>query len=119
MRHRFYKKEIPFLVLLILMVSVLAFASDNGRVKVQGRVMTVDLEQKMLVVNEKTFFWGQYTKIKNEKESPAALDNLKPQAWVYIEGEYDGVVKKVMAKKIYLLPKYIRNKERHLYPFIE
>jgi hypothetical protein len=117
--NRFFKKEFPFLVLLILMVSASAFASDNDRVRVQGRVMTVDLEKKMLVVNEKTFFWGTHTKIKNEKDSPIAMDSLKPQAWIYIEGEYDKGVKKLMAKKIYLLPKYIGNKERHRYPFIE
>jgi hypothetical protein len=37
---------------------------------------------------------------------------------VYIKGEKDQNNKGIISK-IYLLPKYINQKERHLYPFME
>jgi hypothetical protein len=47
------------------------------------------------------------------------VDKLRAKTWVYIEGMKDNIKKRAIAEKIYLLPKYIHEKEKHLYPFIQ
>jgi hypothetical protein len=54
--------------------------------------------------------------MKKDLQSPQ--DNLKTKTWVFIEGTKEKNQKKV-AKKIYLLPKYIDEKENRLHPFIK
>ena len=81
--------------------------------------MNVDLKESMFVANEKSFVWGQQTMIYNEKGEPTTFDKLKAKIWVHVEGYYDKDHKKIEAKRIYLLPKRIHEKEKHLYPFLE
>jgi hypothetical protein len=85
----------------------------------QGVVMSLDLKKSTVVINEKTFVWDQQTTFYNEAGSPITIDKLRTKGWVYIEGENDKAHKRWVAKKIYLLPKFIGSKELHLYPFIE
>lgn len=113
------KKGILFTIFFLLIFSSLTFGEDKGVLNIQGVVMVLDLKKSMLVVNEKTFFWDQNTVFYNEKGAPITIDKLKTKGWVYIEGENDKVRKGWVAKKIYLLPKYIDRKERYLYPFIQ
>lgn len=111
--------RIVLIIALGLMAPVLTFASDPGIVKIQGVVMAVNLKQNSLTVNERTFSWDPQTLISNEKGQPVAPDKLKPQGWVYIEGIPDKTNRRNIAKKIYLIPKFIEKKERHLYPFMD
>jgi hypothetical protein len=113
------KKGILLTVFFLLIFSALTFGEDQDIVKIQGVVMSLDLKKSMLVVNERTFVWDQNTTFYNEKGSPITIDKLRTKGWVYIEGENDKVNKRWVAKKIYLLPKYIDRKERQLYPFIQ
>ena len=114
------KKRVFVLVSLItLLIPALTFGSDNGIVKLQGWVMNVDLKQGMFVANEKSFFWDQQTMIHNEKGEPTTFDKLKAKSWVYVEGYYDKDHKTIEARRIYLLPKRIHEKEKHLFPFLE
>ena len=106
-------------IFFILVISALTFASDKGIVTTQGVVMALDLKKKTIIINERTFTYDENTIIHNEKGSPVTLDNLKARTWVYIEGVEDKAHKRVVAKKIYLLPKYIDGKEKNLYPFIK
>jgi len=106
-------------IFFLRLFSSLTFGEDKGILNIQGVVMVLDLKKSMLVVNEKTFFWDQQTAFYNEKGSPITIDKLKIKAWVYIEGENDIATKRRVATKIYLLPKYIDQKERYLYPFIQ
>ena len=119
MRNENVKRTIPLLVCLILVLSTSAFAQDSNIVKLQGRVMSLDLYRNVMTVNEKVFVLDPQTTVKDEKDYPVSIDRLKPEAWVYVEGENNKVIKKLVAKKIYLLPKYIEKRERHLYPFME
>ncbi len=114
------KKGIILLTILFLLTfSALTFASDTNIVKMQGFLMSFDLKKNTVVINEMTFVWDQNTVFNNEKGSSVTVDKLKIKTWVYIEGENDKVHKRWVAKKIYVLPKYIEPKERHLYPFIQ
>jgi hypothetical protein len=85
----------------------------------QGVVMELDLKKNVMIVNERTFYWDPQTNFYNEKGSPVTVDQLRARTWVYIEGMRDHVKKRAIAGKIYLLPKYIHEKEKHLYPFIQ
>jgi hypothetical protein len=106
-------------IFFILVISALTFASDKGIVTTQGVVMALDLEKKTIIINERAFTLDENTIIHNEKGSPVTLDNLRARTWVYIEGVENKAQKRVVVKKIYLLPKYIDGKEKNLYPFIK
>lgn len=103
----------------VLIFSTLTFSSETDIIKVQGLIMSLDLEQNMMMVNEKTFVWDPKTFIGNEKGSPTSMDKFKPKSWVYIEGVKDQKNHRIIIEKIYLLPKYVSNKERHLYSFMQ
>jgi len=113
------KKGFPFIILFTLFISSLTFGSDESIVRIQGIVMDLNLQKNILIVNERTFIWAPNTIFYNEKGSPITVDKLRTKVWVYIEGVGDDVKKRVVAEKIYLLPKYIHEKEKHLYPFIQ
>jgi hypothetical protein len=96
-----------------------ALAQESSLVKVQGRVMSLDLYKNVITVNEKVFVLNSQTLIRDEKDYSAGVDRLKPGVWVYVIGENNSAIKKLVAKKIYLLPKYIERKERQSYPFMD
>lgn len=97
----------------------LGLASEQDIVKIQGVIMALDLNKNTMIVNEKSFVWSQKTAIYNDKGSPVTIDKFRPKTWVYLEGEKDKNNRRIIINKIYLLPKYIDKKERHLYPFME
>ena len=81
--------------------------------------MAVDLKKHTMVVNERMCTWNQETIIRNERGLPAALDQLKAKNWIYVEGVYDKVHHRVLAKTVYLLPKFVEKKDKGQYRFIK
>ena len=110
MKKQFFYHEIVLVILLVFVISSLTFAADESIVKIQGRVMELDLKKNMMIVNERMFFWGQNTNFYDEKGSPITADRLRTKGWVYIEASRQGLNKKVVAERIFLLPKYIDEK---------
>ena len=119
MNRSFFCKGIPFILSFLLILPALTFSAERDSIKIQGFVMELNLKKSTLVVNEKMFIWNEKTVFNDEKGSPVKLEKLKAKSWVYIEGENDRANKRWIAKKIYLLPKYIDRKELRLYPFIQ
>lgn len=119
MKKEFFQQMGCAAVIIILATSVLGFAAEGGKIKVQGKVMELDLKQMVIVVCEKAFVLDQNTVVCNEKGSPIPNERLKPKAQVYIVAENDRVGKRLVAQRIYLLSKHISNKEKHLYPFMQ
>ncbi len=117
MGRQFFKTGTLLMGLALLILSTWTLASGE-EVKVQGLIMNIDFKQNTMVVNEKTFTWGKTTAIHNDKASPITMDRFKRMAWVYIVGEQTDD-SRIHIKKIYLLPRRIENKEKHLYPFME
>ncbi len=109
------------MVSISFMITLFTFnvASGEDIYKNQGVIMSLDLKQKMMVINERTFFWDQSTIICNEKGNPIDIENFKPNARVYIEAVRDKKNNPMRIEKIYLLPKHIDNKEKHRYPFLQ
>jgi len=115
----FFKQIGCVAVIIILATSAVVFAAEGDQIRVQGKVMELDLKKMVIVVCEKAFVMDQTTVVCNEKGSPIPNDRLKAQARVYIVGENDQASKRLVARKIYLLPKRIPGKEKHLYPFMQ
>jgi hypothetical protein len=53
-KKRFIYNGVILLILSIVIISSLTFASDRDRIKMQGIVMEVDLKKNMIVVNERS-----------------------------------------------------------------
>jgi hypothetical protein len=115
----FISKGVLLLIFSLHIIAPLTFALDKDRIAIQGVVMELDLKKNAMIVNERAFFWDPQTTFYNAKGSPITVDQLKAKTWVYIEGVRDNVKKRAIAEKIYLLPKYINEKEKYLYPFIQ
>jgi len=113
-----YSRGIFIAILLSLFISSLTFAANKDIVTFQGIVTELDFKKKIITVNEREFAFDKNTIVHNEKGSPIPQDNLKTKTWVFVEGVKDKSQKK-LATRIYLLPKYIDDKEKHLYPFIK
>ncbi len=111
--------RITITMILFLLSSSVALASEEENIRIQGVMMSLDLKRNVMIVNEKLFTFNQDTAVHNDRGGAIPIDRLKPNTWVYIEGLRDGTNKGIVVRKIYLLPKYIKEKEKHLYSFIQ
>ena len=106
MKKSFFWKGLIFIFCYGLFFStLLVFAADNVAVKIQGVVMELDVKKNTMIVNEMKFIWDANTIINNEKGLSMAPDKIITKSWVYIEGTEDRANKRIIAKKISLLPK--------------
>ena len=120
MKVRCFDKGIVLIVFFVFLFSGLTFAQEKGVVKMQGMVDKIDVDKKMMIINEETtFIWDQNTTFRNDRGATITVDQLKRNAWVYIEGVEGKKGKPILIQKIYLIPKRIRENEKHLYPFIQ
>ncbi len=117
MGHHRTKKGALLIGLALAILSIWAPASGE-EVRVQGLIMNIDFKQNTMVVNEKTFTWSKATAIHDDRASFITIERFKLMAWVYIVGERTEE-NRTHIKKIYLLPRRVENKEKHLYPFME
>ena len=117
--HHLNRKVILICVMVLLSTGSLTGATEKDMVQFQGMVMTVDLKKHSMVVNERTCTWNKQTLINDERGLPIEMDRLKPKTWVYVEGVQEKGQHRVLAKAIYLLPKYIDGKEKRFYSFIK
>jgi len=118
-RHHLNRITILICVIVLLSTGSLTGATEKDMVQFQGVVMTVDLKKHSMVVNERTCTWNKHTLINDERGLPIDMDRLKAKTWVYVEGVQEKGHRRVLAKAIYLLPKYIDGKEKRSYPFIK
>ena len=114
-----FGKARTLIILTVILYPVLTFASGGDIVKFQGKVMGLDLKNNTMIVNEKNIVWTEKAFIGNQEGSSIRADRLKVKIWVYIVGTKDAGQNRIIASKIYLIPKQIDGKERHLYPFME
>ena len=113
-------KEIAILAILLpLVMCTLTFGGEGDILKFQGMVMTVDVKKNSLVVNERLIVWDKHTVVSNERGASASLEGLKTKDWVFVEGALERSQKRIRAKRIYVLPKRIDEKEKRQYPFFE
>ena len=112
-------KGITLSVVWMIIIFTLTYASGEDQLRLQGKIMSLDLKKNEMIVNEEFFVWDDKTIMNNEKGSLITINKFKLKSWVYIEGERDKVNKRIVIRKIYLLPKRIDNKERNRYSFMQ
>ncbi len=117
--RRVYIINIYLIVMLILLTYPLCFGSDSNieMNKAQGIVMEIDLKNNIIIVNEKLIHIDSSTLTHDDRGTPVSIDRIKKKGWVYIEWSKEE--NRSLAKKIYLLPKFIEKRERHHYPFMK
>ncbi len=108
-----------WILVVILFACGQPLAADKEAVQFQGVVMSVDFKKNVCVVNEKDVQWFPYTGIYREKGIPCSIETLKVNGWVYIEGVTNHALKRIEAKKIYILSKRVDEKDKALYPFMK
>ena len=113
-----FGKARTLIILTVILYPVLTFASGGDIVKFQGKVMGLDLKNNTMIVNEKNIVWNEKTFVGNKEGSSVTAERLKVKIWVYIVGTKDSQ-NRIIASKIYLIPKQIDGKERYRYPFME
>ena len=115
------------LALLILLLSFIpASAAGPGVVTTQGKVKGLQLKKNTMVIHEAEYIWDSKTlfydekgaPLLDEKGSPAKAERLRNKDWVYIVG-VSQKNKPTLIRKIYLLPRYIKKSDMHLYPFMQ
>ena len=106
MKVKFFGKEVILIVCFIFLFSALAFAQGKD-IQIKGKVMQLDFAKKMVIVNEKAFFWNSATLFYDEKGSPISSiteDRLVKGTMVRIEATW--IKKKpLVINKLFLLPK--------------
>jgi hypothetical protein len=84
----------------------------------QGIVMEND--GTSLVVSERKVLIKNGTHVMNSEKRPIKLSDIKAGNHVYVKGEFENEESDVIvAEKIYLLPRYITNKELDQFPFMK
>jgi hypothetical protein len=102
---RFFGKEVALIVCFVLLFSAFTFAAEDKVMKIQGKVMSLDVAKKKVVVNEKTFIWDLNSIFYDEKGSPIPItaDRLTKGTGVSIEATWIKN-KPYIIKKLSLLP---------------
>ena len=115
MGKKYLRNEWIIIFSSIFIFSALALALDEDHtVSVQGLVMDLDLQKKIVVVNEAMFTWNKNTVFHNEQGTPINnIDRLKLNTRIYIEGELGTIKNCFLAKDIYFLPKYIKGNKKN------
>ena len=103
--------------ILSLILSSPAFAEEREFSIYQGTISSVEGMPDYLIVNEREIQLSDDVEITDSKENNARLSDLKEGKWVYIVSEDSPNGFK--AKRIYLLPKYIKKSDKDNYPFMK
>jgi hypothetical protein len=103
---------------LLALAGLVSTTSQNTSfVGIQAVINTLDLRKNVMIANERLFELNAKTTIHNNRGTAITIDQLKPKTWVYVEGLRDKKKRAIVAQKIYVIPKYIEDKDKRLYPF--
>lgn len=108
--------HIIFLTLMLLLSNNPAAGQESYTETFQGVIGSLEGMPGYLIVNEKKILIGDRVEVKDYKDIEIRLTDLKIGKWVYlvVEKKQAGLT----AHKIYLLPKRIKDSEKHSYPFM-
>ena len=104
-------------VVLHLVPSALAVSHT---VRTQGLVnYGGNLKAGYFLINEMRIYVDGTTKVMDQREIPVSLADVKAKKWVYLEMEKDVGQNIFCAKKIFLLPHYIRPDQKRRFSFMK
>ncbi|MBI5755632.1 MAG: hypothetical protein HZA12_01790 [Nitrospirae bacterium] len=84
----------------------------------QGVISSAEQAPEYIIIDERKFPLAGDVKVKDYREKDATLSDLKPGKWVYIVSEQSSTGD-LTAKRIYILPRYIKKGEKQNYPFMK
>ncbi len=108
------------IVWLIFSITPVCFGAEHNVLRTQGLINPGgDLKRGYLLINEMRIYIDPSTQVMNEWGTPVPSAELKPRRWVYMEIEKDSAKMTAKAKKIYLLPHYIKPGEKQRFFFMK
>ncbi len=119
--------KIKFSWLCLIMIGGFFFSSAQTVLTKEELVMRTqglinpggNLKAGYLLINEMRIYLSPSTQIMDHRGAPLPATELKPKKWVYLEVEKDPARNAIKAKKIYILPRYVRPEEKRQYAFMK
>ncbi len=110
----------PILIgFLVLVAPGFSFSKDNRLVFTQGLVNPGgNLKAGYLVINEMRVYLDPSTSIRDAWGNIIPAAELKAKKWVYLEMERNSA-NQLRARKIHLLPYYVKPEERKRFAFMK
>ena len=117
------KKSLSLCVIIVIGVILLAppgvFGKDKGLFRTQGLINPGgNLKAGYLLVNEMRIYLDPSTQIMDHRGKTVPATDLKAKKWVYLEVD-TGSPRKMRARNIYLLPRYIGPAEKKQFAFMK
>ncbi len=104
---------------ILFSISSLA-AKDSAVFRTQGLVNPGgNLKAGYLLINEMRVYLNGATQIVDYQGRTLQPTEIKAKRWVYVELEKDAALKRMRARRIYLLPHYIGRAEKKQYAFMK
>ena len=104
----------------ILSMTPVCFGAENNILRTQGLINPGgNLKGGYLLINEMRIQIDRTTQVMDDRGAPLSSAELKPKRWVYMEIEKTSVKTAAKAKKIYLLPYYVKPAEKQRFPFMK
>jgi hypothetical protein len=105
---------------LFLLITPVCFGAEYNILRTQGLINPGgNLKGGYLLINEMRIYIDRETQVMDDRGTPLPATELKPRRWVFMEIEKDSVKTTAKAKKIYLLPHYIKPGEKQRFSFMK
>ncbi len=115
-------RTLVFYVLIAWLISSttpVCFGARDDTLRTQGLINPGgNIKAGYLLINEMRIYIDRSTQVMDARGAPIPVAELKQKRWVYMEIEKDSAQMTARAKKIYLLPHYIKPGERQKFPFM-
>ena len=104
----------------ILSIAAVCFGAEYKSMRTQGLINPGgNLKGAYLLINEMRIYIDRATQVMDDRGTTLSQAELKPKRWVYMEIETDSTKMTAKAKKIYLLPHYIKPEEKQRFSFMK
>ena len=104
----------------ILSITPVCFGAGGDILRTQGLINPGgNLKGGYLLVNEMRVYIDRETQVMDDRGAPISSAELKPKRWVYMEIEKDSAKMTAKAKKLYLLPYYVKPAEKQRFSFMK
>ena len=104
----------------ILSMTPVCFGAENNILRTQGLINPGgNLKEGYLLINEMRIRIDRATQVMDDRGAPISSAELKPKRWVYMEIEKDSAKMTAKAKKLYLLPYYVKPAEKQRFSFMK
>lgn len=105
-------------IILIAIFTATAFAAGLPQHNPHFQGIVMENSGTYLIVSERKVLIKNGTHVMNSDKRPINLSDIKAGNHVFVKGEFDDE-NNIVAEKIYLLPRYITNKELDQFPFMK